>query len=108
MPLHGLRVVELGHFVSAPYCARLLADSGAEVIKVEGPEGDEARRRGPFPDDLPDPNRSGLFLYLNVNKLGITLDIRSHLGKKLLFDLLKDADILVEKQPAGGDGCVGA
>ena len=101
MPLHGLSVVELGHFVSAPYCARLLADSGAEVIKVEGPEGDEARRRGPFPDDLPDPNRSGLFLYLNANKLGITLDLRSSLARKLFFDLLKDADILVENNPPG-------
>ena len=99
LPLQGLRVVELGHFVSASYCARLLADAGADVIKVEGPEGDEARRRGPFPDDLPDPNRSGLFLYLNANKQGITLDLRSSLGKKLFVDLLKDADVLVENNP---------
>ena len=96
LPLHGIKVVELGHFVAGPYCARLLADAGAEVVKVEGPEGDSSRRHGPFPDDLPDPDRSGLFLYLNSNKLGVTLDIRSSVGKKLLGGLLEDADILVE------------
>ena len=96
LPLHGLKVVDLGHFIAGPYCARLLADAGAEVIKVESLEGDEARRQGPFPDDLPDPDRSGLFLYLNTNKLGMTLDYRSPLGKILLKALLKDADVLVE------------
>ena len=96
LPLHGLKVVELGDSVAGPYCARLLADAGAEVIKVEAPEGDASRRRGPFPDDLPDPNRSGLFLYLNANKLGISMDVRSSLGKELFRDLLRDADILVE------------
>ena len=63
---------------------------------MEGPEGDEARRCGPFPDDLPDPNRSGLFLYLNSNKVGITLNVCSSPGRKLLSALLRDADILVE------------
>jgi len=96
MPLDGVKVVELGHSVAGPYCARLLADAGAEVVKVEPPEGDEARRRGPFPDDIPDPNRSGLFLYLNANKLGIALDTRSPEGRAVLMGLLEDADILVE------------
>ena len=99
LPLQGLKVLELGDFVSGPYCARLLADAGAEVIKVEAPEGDRARRIGPFPDDLPDPNQSGLFLYLNANKLGITLNLRSSEGRCLLAALLKDADVLVENGP---------
>ena len=99
LPLHGLKVVELGNFVSGPYCARLLADAGAEVIKVEAPEGDESRRRGPFPDDVPDPDRSGLYIFLNANKLGITVDIGTFSGQKLLGGLLEDADILVENNP---------
>ena len=96
--LEGLKVLELGDFVSGPYCARLLADAGAEVIKVESSKGDTARRTGPFPDDIPDPNQSGLFLYLNANKLGITLNLRSSEGRRLLARLLKDADVLVENQ----------
>ena len=104
LPLAGLKVVELGHFVAGPYCAKLLADAGAEVVKVEGPEGDESRRRGPFPGDRRDPDASGLFLYLNSNKLGITLNLRSPQGVKVLDGLLKDADILVENhRPAEMD-----
>ena len=99
LPFRGLKVLELGHLVAGPYCARLLADAGAEVIKVEGLAGDEARRRGPFPDDLPDPDQSGLFLYLNANKLGITLNLESSQGRRLFWSLLKDADILVENNP---------
>ncbi|MEK7878335.1 MAG: CoA transferase, partial [candidate division NC10 bacterium] len=61
--LEGLRVLELGQFISAPYCGKLLADMGAEVIKLEPPgAGDCARRYGPFLHDEPHPERSGLFL----------------------------------------------
>ena len=60
--LPGVRVVDLGQRISAPYCAKILAQMGAEVIKVEPPEGDAARRMGPFPDDIPHPEKSGLFL----------------------------------------------
>jgi len=56
--LAGLRVVEYGHLVAAPYCARLLADLGAEVVKVELPQGEAARRHGPFPGDVPHPERN--------------------------------------------------
>ncbi len=95
--LDDLRVVEYAHFVSGPYCGKLLADLGAEVIKVEPPGiGDVARRRGPFPDDIPHPERSGLFLYLNTNKLGVTLDLKSATGVKLFKELIKQADILIE------------
>src|SRR5579885_1506226 len=74
-PLAGLRVLELGEFVSAAYCTRLLADLGAEVLKVEPPEGDRARRYGPYRGGVPDPEASGLFLYLNQGKQLVTLDL---------------------------------
>ena len=66
---------------------------------MEGLAGDPSRRRGPFADDIPDPNASGLFLYLNANKMGITLDLGSSLGMKLFRSLLEDADVLVENNP---------
>lgn len=93
--LSGLRVIECGQMVSAPYLGKLLADFGAEVIKVEEPQGDPARRRGPFPGDTPHPEKSGLFLYLNANKLGITLNLRHPQGQALLHGLCAQADILV-------------
>jgi len=62
-----------------------LADLGADVIKVEPPTGDSARQRGPFPKDIPHPEKSGLFLYLNANKRGITLDMKNAAGKKSLL-----------------------
>jgi crotonobetainyl-CoA:carnitine CoA-transferase CaiB-like acyl-CoA transferase len=90
-------VVELGSGISAAYAARLLADFGADVIKVEPPDrGDETRRAGPFPGELPHPEKSGLFLYLNGNKRSVTLDITSRTGATLLRQLLDDADVLIE------------
>ena len=72
--LDGVRVVEWGNFVSAPFCGKVLAELGAEVIKVEPPvSGDESRRHGPFPNHLPHPERSGLFLFANLNKRGLSL-----------------------------------
>ena len=98
--LSGIKVVELGGFIAAPYCTKLMADLGAEVIKVEEPgKGDPARSYGPFPDDDPHPERSLLFAYMNTNKLGITLDVKSALGKKLFKELIRDADVLVESNP---------
>jgi len=83
--------------VTGPYCTKLLADLGAEVIKVERPGvGDDARSRGPFWHDVPDPELSGLFLYLNTNKLGITLDVSTATGRAVFLELVKQADVLVE------------
>ena len=94
--LQGSRVVELGESVSAPYCAKLLADMGAEVIKVERPGvGDQAREYGPFPGDEPHPERSGLFLYLNANKQGVTLDLETPTGREILGDLLAQSQVFV-------------
>ena len=94
--LAGARVLEIGEMVTAPYAAKMLADMGAEVIKVERPlTGDRARAMGPFPSELPEAERSGLFLYLNTNKLGITLDIANPEGFRVLERLLADTDILI-------------
>ncbi len=98
--LEGTKVLEYASFVSGPYCSKLLADLGAEVIKIERPGvGDKARERGPFPEDLPHPEKSGLFLYLNTSKKGITLDPKSTTGKKMFLELVKWADILIEDKP---------
>ena len=73
--LEGVTVVELCAGVEGAYCARLLADAGAEVVKIDAPDGvDLSRRLGPFPRDDLDCEHSGLHAYLNANKLGMTLD----------------------------------
>ena len=58
-PLAGVRIIEIAHMLAGPYCGMLLADLGAEVIKIEPPSGDPLRWWGPFPGGVPDPNRSG-------------------------------------------------
>ena len=99
--LSDVKVVEWGSFISAPFCTKLLADLGAEVVKVEPPlTGDEARHYGPFPDDIPDSEKSGLFLYLNTNKYGITLNPAAATGREIFSKLLSRADIFVHNYPA--------
>lgn len=98
--LAGLKVVEFGSFISAAYCTKLMADLGAEVIKIEEPQkGDESRDYGPFPDDIPHPERSGLYLYLNTNKFGVTLNVKTATGLKIIRELLREADVFVENNP---------
>ena len=98
--LSGLRVIEWGDLVSGPWAARQLADMGADVIKVETPgTGDTARRVGPFPGNIPHPETSGLYLYLNINKRGITLDLTKAEGRHILQELVSGADVLVENHP---------
>ena len=95
-----LKIVEWGSFVSAAFCTKLMADFGAEVIKVEPPAvGDEARQHGPFPNDIPDGEKSGLFLYLNTNKYGVTLDPSKATGRELFLKLIGTADVLVHNYP---------
>lgn len=98
--LKGVRVVEWGSLVSAPFCGKVLAELGAEVIKVEPPgTGEEGRYRGPFPDNEAHPERSGLFLFANLNKRGVTLDVHSDRGRLLLERLLESADVFLENRP---------
>jgi crotonobetainyl-CoA:carnitine CoA-transferase CaiB-like acyl-CoA transferase len=94
--LSGLHIVECSTTIAAAASGKILADLGAEVLKVEPPRsGDPARHHGPFPGDIPHPERSGLFLYLNTNKRGITLDPSAPTGRDLLHGLLADADVFL-------------
>lgn len=97
--LAGVKVVELTEMVAGPYCGKLLADMGADVIKVEPPEGDPARRVGPFPTSGPHLERSALFLYLNTSKRGITLNLDVGEGQDALRRLIEWADILIDNLP---------
>ncbi len=94
--LHGLKVLDLTHYIAGPYCTKLLADFGADVIKMERPDGDPARRMAPFCHDEPHPENSLLFLYLNSNKRSVTLNLKSNMGREILKELARDADLLVE------------
>src|SRR5215510_14427794 len=80
--LEGVKVLELGTMVSAAYATKIMADLGADVIKVEEPQGDPARQRGPFPGGVVNSEKSGLFLHLNTNKRGVTLEL-SHQQEEL-------------------------
>jgi crotonobetainyl-CoA:carnitine CoA-transferase CaiB-like acyl-CoA transferase len=100
--LEGMKIIEYCNMVSGPYCSKLLADMGAEVLKIEPPRiGDDSRRRGPFPGDIPHQEKSGLFLYLNSNKKGLTLDPSAAEGKKLFEKLIAQTDVLIEDRPPG-------
>src|SRR3984957_16553071 len=97
-PLTGLKVIDLSHVMAGPACAMLLADMGADVIKVEKlPGGEDARRMVP-------PTISGesaAFLIMNRNKRGIALNLKTEAGRKVLSRLLQDADVLIENYRRG-------
>ena len=95
--LEGLRILDLTQGVAGPYCTKLLSDYGADVLKIERPEGgDPARRAGPFPDDEPHPERSGLFLDLNTGKRSLTLNLKTESGQRILRRLAADSDTVIE------------
>jgi len=95
--LCNIKVLDFTQHVAGPYCTKLMADQGADVIKVERPgTGDLARRLGPYPDDVPHPERSGLFLHLNTNKRSITLDLNTHAGRNIAQKLAAESDVVVE------------
>ncbi|MBI4308634.1 MAG: CoA transferase [Chloroflexi bacterium] len=94
--LEGMTILEWCTTLAGAFCGKLLADMGAEVVKVERPgAGDPSRARGPFPGDTPNPEASGAFLYFNTNKKGVTLDVERPTGRALFLDLLRKADALV-------------
>jgi formyl-CoA transferase/CoA:oxalate CoA-transferase len=100
--LSDITVLDLSEGVSGPLCGKLLAGMGAEVIKVESPAtGDESRRAGPFPKDDPHLETSGAYLYFNMGKKGITLDIETDTGASLLRKLVQDTDVLIESSRPG-------
>ena len=99
--LAGVKIVDLTHHIAGPYATKLLADFGADVLKVERPGGDPARRLPPFHNDEPHPEKSLPFLYLNTNKRSVTLNLKSETGRAILLDLVADADALVENFAPG-------
>jgi CoA:oxalate CoA-transferase len=95
--LSGLKVLDLTHYVAGPYATRLMATQGAEVVKIERSGlGDPSRHIGPFPDDLPHPEKSALFLYLNTSKKSVTLNLKTEAGKTIFKQLVAWADVVVE------------
>ena len=95
--LEGIKVLDLTHHIAGPYCTKLLADFGAEVIKVEKPgSGDPARRIGPFVQDQPHLEKSLVYLYLNTSKRSVTLNLKSATGRHIIKQLVQEADIVVE------------
>lgn len=93
--LEGIRVVDLGHVLAAPFCTMILADLGAEVIKVEPPFGDDSREFGPFAENG-DESQSGYFISINRNKKSTSVNLKTEEGKKILTELIKKSDVVVE------------
>lgn len=95
--LTGIRVIDLSRILGGPYCGQILGDHGAEVLKIEPPQGDDTRSWGP-------PFRNGVASYymgLNRNKTGMRLDLASETGREVLLGLLEGADVLVENFKTG-------
>tara|TARA_B100001029_G_scaffold151689_1_gene134338 strand:- start:366 stop:1574 length:1209 start_codon:yes stop_codon:yes gene_type:complete len=95
-----LFILEIGDYIAAPYCTKLFADYGANVIKIESLKGDSSRKSGPFPNNTPNSETSGLYLNLNTNKKGITLNLETNDGKSLFTELIKKCDLLVIDKPS--------
>ncbi len=98
--LAGLRILDLTDLKGA-MCAKLFGDMGADVLKIEPPEGDATRRIGPFLDGQPHLERSLLFWFYNTSKRGITLDLNQQAGQELAKQLAAKADVLVESAAPG-------
>ena len=94
--LDGVSVLDLTHIVSGPYCTRLLAGFGADVLKIEPPGGELGRRMAPFFHDEVGPDTSLPFAYLNTGKRSLTLNLKSDEGRNILCALLPETDVLVE------------
>jgi crotonobetainyl-CoA:carnitine CoA-transferase CaiB-like acyl-CoA transferase len=100
--LDDLVVVEFAQMVSGPMCGKMFADMGAEVIKIEPPgAGDEMRAHPPFPGDIPHPEKSGAFLYLNTSKKSLTLEPATPSGAEIFKKLVATADVLIENHRPG-------
>ncbi len=99
--LDNVRILDLTHHIAGPYATRLFADFGADVIKIEQPGGDIARQLGPFKGDVPHPEKSGTFFYLNCNKRSVVLDLKTGEGREALGALALTADLVVESFAPG-------
>ena len=107
-PLTQFRVLDLTQGVAGPYATKLLSGYGADVLKVERPDaGDPARRLGPFPNDEPHPETSGMYLLLNTGKRSLTLNLKTATGQQLLHRLCQDVDLVIENFRPGTLGRLG-
>jgi CoA:oxalate CoA-transferase len=96
-PLDGVRVLELANYMAGPYCGMLLADMGAEVIKIENPRGgDFSRQSGPFVH-----GEGAGFMAINRNKRSLALNLKHEKGRELLLKLVSRADVIVENYRPG-------
>ena len=101
-PLSGLKVVELARVLAGPWAGQILADLGAEVVKVESPEGDDTRRWGPpFVENSDGSKDAAYFHSTNRNKRSVTANFRTEAGRTLVLDLVRDADVLIENFKVG-------
>lgn len=96
--LEGIKVVDLTSALNGPFCTMMMADYGAEVLKIEPVFGDQMRTWGPIDEES---GESGFFAYVNRNKKGATLNLKTEKGKEMLWKLIKEADVLVENYKGG-------
>ena len=89
----GLKVIDLTSALNGPFCTMFLADYGADVIKIEPVGGEQSRSWGPIDEET---GESGFYAFVNRNKKGVTLNLKSEKGLQMFYDLVKDADVLVE------------
>ncbi|MCX6502364.1 MAG: CoA transferase [Microbacterium sp.] len=99
--LDGIRVIDLTQALAGPFCTSLLADYGADVVKIEPPRGDMIRRTGPFASDDPTHDHGNVFQNANRNKRSLVIDLKSAAGRDLVLTLVRDADVLVENFSGG-------
>ena len=99
--LEGVKVLDLSEDLAGSFCARLLADYGADVLKLEPPRGAALRRMGPFFHDDPHPEKSLFFLVMNLNKKGATLNLETTTGQSILKQLARRVDVIVESFQPG-------
>ena len=100
-PLDGVKVLDLSEDIAGSFCGRLLADYGADVLKVEPPTGAALRRMGPFFGDDPHPEKSLFYLLLNLNKKGATLNLETVTGRNILKRLVPHIDVVIESYRPG-------
>ena len=101
-PLDGVKVVELARILAGPWAGQTLSDLGADVIKVEAPEGDDTRRWGPPFITQGDDTSAAYFYATNRGKKSVTCDFRTAEGQQMVRDLVADADVLIENFKVGG------
>ncbi|SDX69745.1 succinate--mesaconate CoA-transferase [Albimonas donghaensis] len=99
--LRDLKVVDMTHFLAGPFCTMMLADQGADVLKVEPPSGDVTRTFGPFLEGDEEKAFAGYFHSVNRNKRSVTVDLKTDAGREALLALIDDADVIVENYRAG-------